>query len=406
MNYRFVKITSFYRSFFEYYYSKKKDIINKSYDIQLSDIMNEGFGWADFFKRNMEILGNEAYEIIWNANNIQKKWAEENNLKLSGSDILFHQLKKIKPDVIFFQDSVSFPPEFIKKIRLDIPSVKLIIGWLCSPSNNMHIRTYGEFDFVCACSPEFTRYLTSQGIKNFELNHAFESSVLNKINTSDKKESDLIFAGSFIGSRDFHSKRILFFEQLLKQGVKVRLHTDLQNLSWLKLKAVQTAYFTSGILNKTGLNNIVLNIPSLKKASMLKEMPANPDISANFRNAIKSPVYGYDMFNEISKSKIGLNIHAGVAGEFAANSRMFEITGIGSLLVTDMKKNINDFFKPDEEILVYNSTEECAEMIKWILNNEVELKKISLAGQKRTLKDHTFLNRVEKLNEIIIKHLV
>ncbi len=322
MNYRFVKITSFYRSFFEYYYSKKKDIINESCDIQISDIMNEGFGWADFFRKNMEILGNEAYEIIWNANNIQKKWAEENNLKLSGSDILYHQLKKIKPEVIFFQDSVSFPPEFIKKIRLDIPSVKLIIGWLCSPSNKMHLSTYGEFDFVCACSPEFTGYLTGQGIKNYELNHAFESSVLNKIDTSGKKETDLIFAGSFIGSQDFHSKRILFFEELLKQGVKVRLHTDLQNLSWLRLKAVQAAYFTAGILSKAGLENAVLNIPSLKKASMLKEMPVNLNISDNFRTSIKPPVYGYDMFREISKSKIGLNIHAGVAGEFAANSRM------------------------------------------------------------------------------------
>ncbi len=405
MNYRFVKVTSFYRSFLEYYYPKKRDIIAESYEVQLQDILNEGFGWADFFKTNMNKLGNEAHEIIWNTNHIQRKWAEENNLKLSGSDILHHQLKKLNPEVIFFQDSLSFPAGFIKKIRSTIPSVKLIIGWLCSPHSKMHLETLREFDFVCACSPEFTGYLTNQGIKNYELNHAFESSILNKVIVPSEKDTDLMFAGSFVGSSDFHSERIKLIESLLKSGVKINIYTGYRNIPWFKLKGMQGTYILAGLLEKAGLEKMFTGIPVLKKTASLSEMPGNLKLSETFMNSLKSAVYGYDMFREICKARIGLNTHGGVAGDYAANSRMFEITGVGSLLITDMKRNISELFKPDEEVLVYNSAEECSEKIKWALENKAESARIAAAGQKRTLLEHTFKNRVEKLNEIIINHL-
>jgi len=406
LNYKFVKITSFYRSFFEYYYSKKSDVITAGYDEQLSDIMSEGFGWADFFKINMEKIGNEAYEIVWNAAKMQKKWAKENNLNnIYGSDILYNQLKKIKPDVIFFQDSLSFTGEFIRKLRKDIPSIKLVIGWLCAPSTRLHLDSLKEFDFVCACSPEFLTYLNKNGIKAFELNHAFEPTLLSKIPEVDQKSDDLIFIGSFIGSQEYHTSRIDLIEALLSKGIDIKLFTSIPELSNMKMLSLQGAYMLSVGLKNIGLSSVLMNTPLLKKAAALNQFPKRMSYSSKFRGAVHPPLYGIEMLRELSKGKIGLNIHGGIAGDYAANSRMFEITGVGSLLLTDHKKNINDFFIPDSEAITYKTNEECKEKILWLLSHPAELNKISQAGHRKTLSEHTFFRRVEKLDEIIRKEL-
>jgi spore maturation protein CgeB len=101
------------------------------------------------------------------------------------------------------------------------------------------------------------------------------------------------------------------------------------------------------------------------------------------------------MYKVLSNSRISLNTHIDVAGSFAANMRLFEATGVGSCLVTDYKSNLADFFKIDEEVVTYKSASECISKIKFLLSNENERKKIAIAGQKRTLSDHTYSNRIK-----------
>ena len=80
-----------------------------------------------------------------------------------------------------------------------------------------------------------------------------------------------------------------------------------------------------------------------------------------------------------------MNIHIGVAGDYAGNMRIFEVTGVGSCLLTDNKKNMSDLFEPGKEVVVYDSPEDCIAKVKWLLENENERKKIAGSGQKKTL---------------------
>ncbi len=131
-------------------------------------------------------------------------------------------------------------------------------------------------------------------------------------------------------------------------------------------------------------------------------MPKKINYSSDLINAANpTPLFGLEMMKALSKSKIGFNSHGGVAGDYAANIRLFEVTGVGSCLLTDHKKNITDFFEPDKEVVTYNSSEECVEKVNWLLSHPDELKQIAVAGHKRTLKDHTFERRAETLHEII-----
>ena len=97
-------------------------------------------------------------------------------------------------------------------------------------------------------------------------------------------------------------------------------------------------YYQTKILMNTGFQNIVDKNLTLKKFSILKSIPRNPGISGILRDKVKPPVFGLEMYNTIADSNISLNIHGGVAGNYAANIRLFEITGAGSLYGNRLEK--------------------------------------------------------------------
>ena len=85
--------------------------------------------------------------------------------------------------------------------------------------------------------------------------------------------------------------------------------------------------------------------------------------------------------------------------------RCYEITGVGSCMLVDKPDLIRDLFIPDEEVVCYNSVDEAKDKIQFLLNNPKVIKEISRKGQKRTLKDHTMMNRTIKMNYIFRKNL-
>lgn len=407
MNYRFVKVTNYYKNFLKHYYLKNPHISGESYSEQYNHLMNEAFGWSNFYQLHLNKLGNDAYELIANAAPLQSVWAKEHGLNLTGEDLLLEQFKFYKPDVIFFQDSLSFSYSFIRDVKKNVPSVKKIIGWCCAPFAIQQLETFKLFDFVCACSPKFVEVIKNIGVRAYRLNHAFESSLTSRIHQENNfLESDFIFIGSFIGNRDFHNDRIKLIESLISKKVSLSLFTNLPNDNYIYVIGQKIGYWISQSLKSVGLNNLALSLPLIKKTARLTEMPRRINFLKEFKqSANPSPLYGIEMFKALSKSKIGFNSHGGVAGDYAANVRLFEVTGVGSCLLTDYKKNINDFFELDKEVVTYKSADECIEKVNWLFSHPNELKQISIAGQKRTLKDHTYERRAEELHEIISKEL-
>ena len=99
---RFLKTSSYYNNYLENYYEENLEIIGKSYDIQYNAIMSDCYGWSDFWKQHLEGLDNyEVMEIIVNAEHLQKKWAQENNVKYNNDnwkcEILESQISSFKP---------------------------------------------------------------------------------------------------------------------------------------------------------------------------------------------------------------------------------------------------------------------------------------------------------------------
>ena len=115
-------------------------------------------------------------------------------------------------------------------------------------------------------------------------------------------------------------------------------------------------------------------------------------VDSPIRSRWEGAVWGVEMFEVLYKSRIRLNHHMDVADAYAGNVRLFEATGVGSLLITDWKKNLHERFEPGKEIVAYKTPEECLDLIQYYAEHNDERKTIAKAGQGRTLRDHTYYN--------------
>ena len=122
------------------------------------------------------------------------------------------------------------------------------------------------------------------------------------------------------------------------------------------------------------------------------------------RRAWVGAAWGREMYGVLARSRITLN-HHGDVGPFANNLRLYEATGMGALLITDAKDNLAEMFVPGEEVVDYRDVAECAELIRYYLDNEPERARIAAAGKARTLRDHTWAVRMQELVEILQPYL-
>lgn len=406
MNYRFLKITSFYRDFIRRYYSQNPEVMNLSYEKQMAHLMGTAYSWADFYSVHLRDLGNEAFEIVANATSLQNTWAKEHDSSATGLQIVIDQIKFLKPDVIMFQDSYNFNGNWLRELRKQVLSIKLTIGFGCSPFNNLHLEQFKAFDFMIVCSPRFAIEFQKSGLRVYTLLHAFEDSLLDRIKINNTyPEVDFSFLGSFIPGSEGHILRQQVVNQLIESGINLDIYAHILKISPMDLFLRRSGYLAAKIMKGLKLDDLAKSIPGIKKAYFLSEIPQNPKNISAISKIAKPPVYGLEMFKAISRSKIGFNMHGEAAGDYAANVRLFEITGVGSCMVTDWKKNLNEIFEIDKELVAFKSGDECVEKIKWLLNHPKEREDIAKAGQTRVLKDHTFKIRATQLNEIILKEL-
>ena len=108
------------------------------------------------------------------------------------------------------------------------------------------------------------------------------------------------------------------------------------------------------------------------------------------------------MYRIRQRSRIAISKHIrSAAGDHANIMAMYEITGVGALLMIDYASDLHTIFEVGKEVVAYRSVDECAEMINYFLAHEAERQAIASAGQERTLREHTYFHRMQELLEIL-----
>ncbi len=403
---RFLKLGIYYTTYLQNFYAKRRELENQSYSIQHRALIKDCFGSSDFWTNALRKLNYETADIIANAESLQRAWACENNFNFTENNWLFEiaaaQIKKFRPEVLLVADYSTFTADFLRNIRRECPSVRLILGWCGAPYADLSVIR--EWDIALSCVPEMVADFRAEGLRSFHVNHAFAPRILNEIDITRPPEIDFAFIGSVLKQNKFHIER----ERLLLHLVKF---TNLQIWSDLKRPTFRergNSQMRRGIyeLVARAPQKLTDKLPLTRRIAAWKlPPPSETEIDRQIARRTHPPVFGVEMFQQLRSSRVVFNNHIDISPVSASNMRLFETTGIGACLITDWKKNLSELFEPDKEVLTYASAEECVEKVGYLLENEVERRSIAEAGQRRTLRDHTFENRAARIDEIIRRSL-
>jgi|SRR5688572_1409952 len=403
MSYRIVRITNLYREYVNQYYAMHPYILEKTFAEQYQHLVNDSCNSVSSISRSFRSIGIDAYEIFTNVRGLQDRWAIENGCEKSGPELILEQIKKLQPDVVWLDDTELIDVKWIASARDNISSIKIITAEICAPYTAENLKHLKAIDFLITCTPCLKKEFEKAGISTHLVYHAFDSQILNKISDDNRYEDlNLLFTGSLYTGGGFHKTRIEYLEKFLQADLPVKIFGHIDSDS--KILSKMIAYYVINVLRGIGAKQFIKNIPHLKNYESFGDTPVQ-FYSQQLKSSIFNPVYGLEQFKLLSKARICFNIHGEVAGGCAGNLRLFEATGMRACLVTDWKENLKDLFELEKEVITYKSKEECIAKIAWLLNNPAEVEKIKAAGQARTLRDHTFQQRVTLINEIITSRL-
>lgn len=343
-------LNTYYPAFLNNHYRNNPQLLSASYQEQKGSIQAQFFGDSDFYSEGLRKAGWNAEDLIVNCQPLQQAWSRENGFPGEGLAIAIEQIKRIKPNVIYMQDLNLATKDFLSAIR---PYTDLIVGQIASPVPPQ--ADLSQLNIIFSSFPHFVERFRKVGITSYYQPLAFDPRVLEKTPPT-KRDYPVTFVG---GISSAHSERQEFLERLSEQ--------------------VPIDFWGYGV-------------------ELLKE-------DSPLRKRYHGEAWGLQMFSVLQRSFITLNQHIDVAENYANNMRLFEATGCGAILVTDYKDNLNELFEIGKEIVAYRSPEEGAALIKYYLANPEEAREIAHAGQTRTLRDHTYTNRMEQTAEILERHL-
>jgi len=201
------------------------------------------------------------------------------------------------------------------------------------------------------------------------------------------------------------------------------------------------SYYTWHLLEH-GINvhcfgpNWLVNKPYPRLRNYVKEYRRYSDLlnaffsfSADKRNKYSSRVSLYD-FNKYLRVKYKPNLHYPVADETMIkiysqshislgflevfdnhdsslitkqhlHLREFEAPMCGSLYFTNYCQELEDFYEPDKEVIIYRNEYELLDKVKFYLTHPEEANIVREAGYKRAINCHTYQVRLKKLLNII-----
>lgn len=354
-------LTQYYPPFLDNFLNRFPEFPALSYQEMLDLILSQYFADTGAAYHYAIEHGNESSIIIANFEILQKQWAIENNFKFDESnwrkEIAFAQVKAFEPTVFYIESIFDFYGAFIKEVR---PFCKLIAAWISTPfTSDLPLNDIGV---IFTSTQDFVQQFSQMGITSHYLLPAFDCRVLNELKNSNNKSIPLSFVG---GWSDVHVNRKLmlsFFAQ--RTPIKIWGYGYKKSFSRRSLAFYKDYFF-----------------------------PENPEV----KKAYVKEVWGLEMFDVLQRSLISLNIHESLLKGDVGNMRMFEASGVGTMLLNDHGNNVSQLFELDKEIVTYRNFEEGLEKYQYLADHPQLAVEIGLNAQKRTVKDYNYDVYIQKL---------
>lgn len=354
---RILIVDTCYPAFLAAHYARNPGLESRPYAEQWRALMDTFFGTADSYSHHLRALGHEAHEVVANCAPLQEAWAGEHGVRLGRfalhprgreEQIVLAQASELRPDVVYVQNLSYLSRRALRRLR---KIAGLVAGQIASePPAAAKLRS---FDLILTSFPHFVQRFRKLGVASEYLRIGFDERILDRLAGETREQYGAIFVG-----------------------------------------ALNRTQHRSG---NSLLENAARRVPIEFWGYNGDGWPADSPVRTRYRGE----AWGLDMFRVLNASRIALNRHIDVAGDYANNMRLYEATGVGALLVTDAKRNLGELFEPGREIVTYEHVDELVEKVQYYLDHDGERRAIAQAGQARTLREHSYARRMEELVSIL-----
>ena len=372
---KFLRISSIYPDFLKKINKKVKN--DYTYEKNLRLIFEEKYSVSNNISEELIKKNYICTELIYNLKPLQNKWLKQYGNKNFKDEVIFQQIKFYNPDVLFIGDVNLLNKKFINKVR-KISKIKLILCFHCAPISEKIYDNFKYADAIVTCTKGYKNIISNKLIKDtFLMQHAFKVNEI--LDFTKKRDIDVSFLGSLFLNNKLHLGRVEIIYKLIKN--------------------FENSYVAINFAKYFLVDLILLILDSIINFTFIKDIKLFYKIIYIFLFS-KKPLFGKDMLDILKKSKILINKHIEDT-EYAGNMRLFEATGSGSMLITDYKKDLENLFDLDDEIIVFNNNDELFDLTNYyLINDEIRLE-IAKNGYKKTFDVHNYQNRVNELDKFI-----
>ncbi|MEO7082850.1 MAG: glycosyltransferase [Gemmatimonadaceae bacterium] len=387
-------------------YERDSTLADQSFADQLAVYCRGGIQYAGTMSRYLTDYGHEVTEIYTDVPPLQRAWAREHGLEYPAIDpirrLAFEQIRECQPDVLYIQDLRTLDTAFIREARSRFPCIKIVTGFICSPSYDLD--TLCALTFVLTCTREYLAEFKAAGATVYFAQHVFDPHQLELLDMTAPRTRDIVFSGSLFRHQHGHWEREAVLEAMAGfPGLEIFCpQADLSYRRDLADTALRCgAYAMQRALQAAGVSHDARRtLPVIGRAATWPGWPMR-QLNRHLQHFMKPPVFGVDMLEALRSARVCLNV---VDHKEAANWRLFEVTGVGSCLLTSYRDNMSELFEPDTEAVLYKSPAECRERARWLLDHPADAERIAAAGHQRTLRDHTYAKRAAILDELFRKY--
>jgi spore maturation protein CgeB len=359
-------------------YGRTPGLVEAPYEVQRRALWDASFGTSDAYVHHLAALGHETDGVIMNCPPLQAAWSAERRVprtvaralmsrrgRRAGPSPLVHQLvllaqvEAFRPDVLFVHDPWTIGDRLLDLLHR---RVRLLVGQLASrPPPIARLR---RFDLMLSSFPHFVDWWRSEGI-----------------------DSELF--------RLAYYERV--GERLASQGVDVSAEAEGRS----------GVVLSGGLSPKTyasvtpALERLCEEVDVDVWGYAAEELPSGSPILRGYRG----PAWGLDMYRHMARAAVVVNRHGDIARGMANNMRLFEATGVGAAVLTEAAPNLHEMFEPGREMATYGDAEELVATVRSLLDDAGERRRLAAAGQRRTLAEHTYAERMRELSGLLEERL-
>jgi len=298
---------------------------------------------------------------------------------IDGQTYILAELNELEspPDVMMVLKGLEMMPETIKTIKARFPDAKLI-NWFFDVqlagtdiwNNTSYHPTLELYDYFFCSLDGVADILRDKGFDNvYHVGEACFPPLHGEQYCNNFQETKYGEDVSFVGSigLPFHSNRIKYLARIIKEGFNINI--------WGSL------------------------------VGDVKTVPLN----------IRHRMTGTQVINDVhsmvcQNSLVNLGFDGRPDIEGSMSARIYRVLCAGGLYLTTATKGIDKYFKvnnegeditSDQEVVVFYDESDLINKLDFLLEHEDIRKSIAKNGQKKVLNEHTFVQKIEEIIEVI-----